>query len=65
MPDPYQQGSDDDWLRHSNEELARLIKNRDRQIRWLRLLCFLLLIILGWTIYKFILKAPIQELWKF
>ena len=65
MPDPYQQGSDEDWLHHSNDELARMVKNRDRQIRLLRLLSLVLLIGLGWVVYRYTQKIPIQELWKF
>jgi hypothetical protein len=65
MKNNYQLGSDDDWLKHSNEELAQLIKKRDRKILALRLLNVALLAALGWVVYKFCQKASPQELLRF
>ncbi len=65
MPDPYQLGSDDEWLKHSNEELARMLRQKNRQIvRW-KCLSLLFLIALGWVVFKFSKRGPIEELWKF
>ncbi len=63
MKNRYQVGSDDDWLQHSNEELARLLKKRDRSIRWLRGLSFLLFLALAWATFKFLQKGSWAELW--
>ncbi len=65
MPDSYQHGSDDDWLQYSNEELARMVKKKDRQIRWLKLFLFVLCVALGWVIHRFAQKSSLDELWKF
>jgi hypothetical protein len=65
MPDDYQIGSDAEWLKHSNEEIARLVKKRDRQLLLLRFVLLLALAALGWTVWKFSQKAPVSELWKF
>ena len=65
MKNDYQLGSDDDWLKHSNEELAQLIKKRDRRIVRLQLGIVVLLAVLGWVVYKFSQKAPLPELWHF
>jgi hypothetical protein len=65
MKNEHQLGSDQDWLQYSNEELARIIKKRDRRIAFLRFLLLLLLIALGWVVYKFTQKGAIEELWKF
>lgn len=65
MQDPYQKGSDADWLQHSNEELAQLVKKRGRQILWLKFLNILLIFLLGWVGYKYAQKNPLNELWKF
>ncbi|MBM3835603.1 MAG: hypothetical protein FJ403_20500 [Verrucomicrobia bacterium] len=64
MKNDYQLGSDDDWLKYSNEELARLIKKRDRKIGLLRFLIFLLLLLLGWVVYKYSQKGALEELWN-
>jgi len=65
MPDDYQIGSDVEWLKHSNEEMARLIKKRGRHILLLRFVLLLALAALGWVVWKFSAKAPVNELWKF
>ncbi|MBM3876722.1 MAG: hypothetical protein FJ386_08405 [Verrucomicrobia bacterium] len=65
MPDDYQIGSDVEWLKHSNEELARLLKKRDRHIALLRITLLLALGALGWAVWKFSRKAPVNELWNF
>ncbi len=65
MPDPYQRGPDDEWLKHSNDELARMLKRRDWRIRWLRFLNLLLGLLLVWVLFKYSQKAPIEELWNF
>lgn len=65
MPDEYQAGSDVEWLKHSNNELAALVKRRARQIAVLKFLLLLALASLGWVAWKFHLKAPLNELWKF
>lgn len=65
MKNDYQLGSDGDWLKYSNEELARIIKQRDRKIGWLRFLNFLLIIALAWVVYQFTRKGSLEELWKF
>ncbi len=52
MKDNYQIGSSEEWLKHSNEELARMLKKRERQMRWLRLLVIVLLLALGWVVFK-------------
>ena len=54
MSDDYQIGSSEEWLKHSNEELARLLKKRARQMHWLRLFAFVLLLALGWVVFKFL-----------
>ncbi|HEY1173607.1 MAG TPA: hypothetical protein VGH19_19740 [Verrucomicrobiae bacterium] len=65
MADEYQRGTDKQWLEHSNEELARLVKKRERIIEVLKVCLILTLIVLGWVIFKFTRHAPIQELWSF
>jgi hypothetical protein len=65
MKNDYQLGTDQDWLKYSNEELARIIKKRDRRIAFLRFLLLLLLIAFGWVVHKFSQKGAIEELWKF
>ncbi len=65
MKNDYQLGSDDDWLKHSNDELAQMVKKKDRKIQWLRLLSFLLFAGFAWVVYKFSQKGAIEELWRF
>lgn len=64
MTDPYQRGSDEEWLQHSNAELADLVKKRDRRIRILNVAVLLLLVALAWTIFKFAANNPISDLWS-
>jgi hypothetical protein len=65
MHEDRQKGSDAEWLQHSNDELARMVRARNRRIRWLRFVNFLLLLALAWLVYKFSRKAPLEELWRF
>ena len=65
MADEYQRGEDMEWLKHSNEELAKLVKKRASQNARLRLLCVLLLVALGWVVFKYQQKFPIESLWRF
>jgi hypothetical protein len=65
MADEYQRGTDKQWLEHSNQELARLVKKRERTIGLLKLCLVALLMVLGWVIFKFTRHASIQELWPF
>ena len=65
MKNDYQLGSDEDWLKHSNEELAQMVKKRDRKIRRLKFLIAVLLLALGWILFKFLQKHPPEELWRF
>jgi hypothetical protein len=65
MSDSYQLGSDIEWLKHTNDEMARLVKKRNGQLGRCRGLCFLLLLALGWVVYKFQLRFPLEELWNF
>lgn len=63
MKKNYQLGSDDEWLKISNDELAHLVKRRDRQIALLRFLIVVLVLLVAWLVYKYAQKAPIPELW--
>jgi hypothetical protein len=65
MADEYQRGTDKQWLEHSNQELARLVKKRERAIGLLKFCLIVLLALLGWVIFKFTRLASIQELWSF
>lgn len=65
MSDPYQLGSDIEWLRHNKDEAEREVKRKKAQLSRTRFLCFLLLLALSWTVYKFSLKQPLAELWNF
>jgi uncharacterized protein HemX len=65
MPDEYQRGSDVEWLEHSNEELAREVKKRGRQTGRARCVALVLLLALGWVVFKFLQQHPVQELWRF
>ncbi len=53
MPDPYQRGSDEDWLKAERDELQLHVEKRDRQIARLTLIIIALLAALGWVAYKF------------
>lgn len=64
MTDPYQRGSDEEWLQHSNAELADLIKKRNLRIRSLKLAVIILFFALAWTVFKFTQNNPIAELWS-
>jgi len=63
--DPYQRGDSVEWLKHSNEELASLVKKRSRQLRLARSFGALLLLALVWVVFKYSQRHPVQELWKF
>jgi hypothetical protein len=63
MADEYQRGTDAQWLEHSNHELKQLVKKRDRTIALLKLGMILLLVALGWVVFRFSQRANIQELW--
>ena len=65
MSDPYQLGSDVEWIKHSNDELQREVKRRNRQLGRLRFICFLLLLISGWVIYRYVQENPVERLWDF
>jgi hypothetical protein len=65
MNDPYQLGSDVEWLKHANDEMTRLIKKRNGQLGRTRALCFVLLLALAWVVYKYQMKLPLEELWNF
>lgn len=65
MADQYQRGSDDQWLEHSNQELSTVVKKRDRTIGLLKLCIVILVVVLGWVVFKFTRHAPLQELWSF
>jgi hypothetical protein len=65
MADEYQRGTDAQWLEHSNQELTRTVKKRERTIAFLKFCNLLLLIALGWVIIRFTRFASIQELWPF
>lgn len=64
MSDPYQSGSDIDWLRHTNDELNRTVRKRNGQLGRLRLYCFLLLLASGWVVYKYSKVRPLETLWQ-
>lgn len=63
--DPYQRGDSIEWLKHSNEELALLLKKRSRQLQTARSLAALLLLALAWVAFKYSQSHPLRELWKF
>lgn len=64
MPDEYQRGSDVEWLKHSNEELARVAQKHARQARRWRAISLLLLLLVGWVVYRYSQKAPVRDLWR-
>ena len=65
MADEYQRGTDKQWLEHSNQELAGIVKKRERTIGLLQYLIVILIVALGWVVFKFTRHAPVQELWSF
>lgn len=65
MADPYQRGTDDQWLKQSNEELELAVKRRERTIWFLRFCIAVLLVALGWVVFCFSRHASLQELWSF
>jgi len=65
MADEYQRGSDDQWLEHSNQELSRIVKKRERTIDFLKLCLVVLIVVLCWVIFKFTRHAELKELWSF
>jgi hypothetical protein len=64
MPQDYQRGSDIEWLKHSNDELARLAQKRARQAQRWQMIALLLLLVIGWVVYRYTQKAPVRELWQ-
>lgn len=64
MPEDYQRGSDIEWLKHSNDELARLAQKRARQAQRWQMLALLLVLVVGWVVYRYAQKAPVRELWQ-
>lgn len=64
MADEYQRGSDQEWLQHSNEELAALVKKRERQVKFWKFLSFVLFVALAWVVLRFRQHASIEKLWK-
>ena len=65
MADQYQRGTDSDWLEHSNQELKRLVKKRERTIAFLKFNNIILLIALAWVVFRYSKVASIRELWPF
>ena len=68
MTDEYQRGTDQEWLEHSNQELSRMLKKRDRAIALYRLLLVIFLAaatIMGGALYKINQTHPIRELLGF
>ena len=62
MKDEYRIGSELDWLKHSNEELATLVKKREKQVRRWRSFSVFLLLVLVWVIYRFAQYQPLNHL---
>jgi len=65
MADEYQRGTDAQWLEHSNQEMARLVKKRDRTILFLKFCNTALVVVLAWVVFRFSQHAKIEELWSF
>lgn len=65
MPDEYQFGSDKQWLEHSNEELARMLKKQRRRAGRQRMVIFVLLTLLVFVLYRFHQKVGLPQLWRF
>jgi hypothetical protein len=65
MADEYQRGSENEWLKHSNDELAHLVKKRDRQLQRARSFSVLLLLALGWVLFRYRQQLPLESLWRF
>ena len=64
VKEKYQIGSDVEWLKHSNEELARLTRKRQRQVSRWRLLSIVLGLALCWVLKKYLQKHPLRDLWQ-
>ncbi len=64
MADPYQRGTDADWAHAEAEELRHQLKRRTNQLWFERLLNFLLIVALGWVIFRFLHSHKLEELWK-
>jgi hypothetical protein len=64
MSDPYQIGSDVEWLRHNHDELARQVKQCRRQASRWRSLCLGLLLAGGWVVYRYAQIQPVETLWQ-
>ena len=65
MSDSYQRGSDVEWALHRKTELEVEVKQASaRAGRW-RFVAMLLLLLLGWTLLKFLQTQPLEELWNF
>ena len=62
MIESFQKGPDEEWLKHSNSELAEIIKRRNRKIRLLSFVVFVLLVALAWTVFKFSQNSPLGDL---
>jgi hypothetical protein len=68
MSDEYQRGTDREWLEHSNQEMAKMMKKRDRAIwtyRFLSALFFFSTLIMGFMLNKINKIHPIRELLGF
>lgn len=64
MSDSYQIGNDLEWVKHTNDELTRLVKKRNAQLKRWKGLALILVLALGWVGYKYSLKGPLRELWQ-
>jgi hypothetical protein len=65
MSDPYQRGSDEEWLEHSNAELAQIIKKRNRSIFLWKFVAMILLMALIWTLFKYGQENSLGDLFRF
>lgn len=68
MSDEYQRGTDQEWLEYSNQEMAKMMKKRDRAIWRYRFLCtlfFFSTLIMGLMLKKINETHPIRELLGF
>jgi len=64
MADPYQRGSDADWASAEAEELRHQLKRRTNQLWFERLVNLILVVALGWVVFKFLKDHKLDELWK-
>ena len=62
MKEDYRIGSEVEWLKHSNDELASLVKKREKQARRWRFLAVLLVLALAWVLYRFTRHQPLNQL---